>query len=48
MGHDVEIIDFQLPFLPKIPTGNWSLKKSFGYEKLKKELVFYTFREKVF
>jgi hypothetical protein len=48
MGHDVEIIDFQLPFLPKTPTGLWSLKKYFGLEKLKKEWVFYTFRKKYF
>jgi hypothetical protein len=48
MGHDVEIIDFQLPFLPKTPTGLWSLKKYFGFEKLKKEWVFYTFRQKYF
>lgn len=48
MGHKVELIDFQAPFMPKLPTGVWSLKKYYGFDKLKKELIFYRFRKKYF
>ena len=44
MGHDVTIIDYQKPFLRKVPTGLWSLKKSYGLKRLKKENVFRKFR----
>lgn len=48
MGHQVEIIDFQKPFLPTMPTGWWSFMKNFGIERLKKEYTFYSFRKKYF
>ena len=47
-GYKVQIIDFQEPFRPKLPTGIWSFKRYYGYNKLKKELIFYRFREKYF
>lgn len=44
MGHDVTIIDYQKPFLRKMPTGLWSLKKQYGLKRLRKENVFSKFR----
>jgi hypothetical protein len=46
MGHEVTIIDYQKPFLRKIPTGIWSLKKNYGLKRLRKENVFLKFRIK--
>jgi hypothetical protein len=46
LDFDVEIIDFQAPFLPPRPTGIWSLKTYYGVARIRKELMFRTFHRK--
>jgi len=46
LGYEVEIIDFQAPFLPPKPTGIWTLKTYYNLTRLRKELLFRGFHRK--
>jgi hypothetical protein len=46
LGFDIEIIDFQAPFLPPRPTGLWTLKTYYSLSRIRKELIFRSFHRK--